>query len=72
MVRECQFVCGEDEANIEGNVYKYTAVPKQINRICKLFLSTTLNTTGVKHNTTVSVKTDSLTIFVPSTLYLIS
>ena len=39
--------CGEDEANIEGNVYARTAVPTQINRTRKLILSPTVNTTGV-------------------------
>jgi hypothetical protein len=42
--------CGGEEAKIEGNVYERTAVPIQINRICKHFLSPTVNTTGVTHN----------------------
>ena len=49
-----------------------TAAPIQINRIRKLFLLSTVNTTGVTHNTTVSITTNSLTIFVPSVFYLIS
>jgi hypothetical protein len=64
--------CGEDEANVGGNVYECTTVPIYISRICKLFLSPTVNTTGMRHNTTVSIKTNSLTIFVPSAFYLIS
>jgi hypothetical protein len=36
--------CGEDEANVEANFYECTAVPIPINRICKLFLSPTVNT----------------------------
>ena len=63
--------CGEDEGHIEGNVHASTAVTIQINRICKLFLSQTVNTTGVTRNTTVSMKSNSLTIFVPSAFYLI-
>jgi Na+-transporting NADH:ubiquinone oxidoreductase subunit NqrD len=57
---------------IEGNVYVYTAVPIPINRIRKLFLSPTVNTIEMIHNTNVSIKTNSLTIFVPSAFYLIS
>ena len=64
--------CGENEVNIEGNIYTCTAEPIQINTIPKLFLSTTVNITGVTRNTTVSIKTNSLTIFVPSAFYLIS
>jgi hypothetical protein len=64
--------CGEEEQHIEGNVYTCTAVPIQINRICKLFLSPTVNTIEVTHNTTVGIKTNSLTIFVPAAFYLIS
>jgi hypothetical protein len=63
---------GEDEAYIEGNVYSCTAVPIQVHRICKLFLSLTVNTTELTSNTTVSIKTNSLTIFIPSAFYLIS
>ena len=48
--------CGEDEGYIEGNVYACTEVPIQINRICKHFLSPTVNTVEMKHNTTVSIK----------------
>jgi hypothetical protein len=62
--------CGEDEGHIEGNVYACTAVPIHINRICKLFLSQTINTTGVTRNTTVSIKTNSLTGFIPRAFYL--
>jgi len=64
--------CGEDEANIEGKVYTCTAVQIQINTICKIFLSLRVNTIEVTHNITVSIKTNSLTIFVPSAFYLIS
>jgi hypothetical protein len=60
-----------DEEHIEGNVYACTAVPIQINRILKLFLSLTINTFELTHNTTVSIKTNSLTIFVPAAFYLI-
>jgi len=64
--------CEEDEVHIEGKVYACTAVPIQINRICKRFLPPTVNTTGVTRKTTMSIKTKSLTIFVPGAFYLIS
>jgi hypothetical protein len=64
--------CWGDEAHIEGKVYSCTAVPILVHRICKLFLSPTVNTTGVTHNTTVCIKTNALTIFIPSAFYLIS
>jgi len=64
--------CGEDEANIEENVYECTAVPITMKKICKLFHSHTVNKSGVTRNTTVSIKAISLTIFVPSAFYLIS
>jgi Na+-transporting NADH:ubiquinone oxidoreductase subunit NqrD len=64
--------CYEDEAHIEGKVYSCTAVPIQVHRIRKLFLSPTVNTTRVIHNTTVCIKTNALTIFIPSAFYLIS
>jgi hypothetical protein len=64
--------CGEDEANIEGNAYESTTVPIKTKKICKLFHSQTVNKTGVTRNTSVSIKTILLTIFVPSAFYLIS
>jgi hypothetical protein len=64
--------CGGNEAYIEGKVYTCTAIPIQKHRICKPFLSPTVNTTGVTRNTTVSIKTNALTIFIPSAFYLIS
>jgi hypothetical protein len=57
---------------IEGNVYACTSIPTQINRICKLVHPPTVNTTAVSCNTTVSVKTNALTVFVPGAFYLIS
>jgi len=63
---------GEEDEHIEGKVYTCTAVPIQINRIRKLFLSPTVITTGVTPNTAVGIKTNSLTIFVPAAFYLIS
>ena len=53
-------------------IYPCTGAPIQINRLCKLFHSSTVNTIGVTHNATVSLTTNSLTIFVPSAFYLIS
>jgi len=64
--------CEEDEVHIEGKLYACTAVSIQINRICKRFLSPTVNSTGMIRNTTVSIKTNSLTIFVPGAFSLIS
>ena len=64
--------CGEDEAHIEGKVNAWTAVPKQTKKIRKLFVSPTVNTTGMKRNETYSLKTNSLTIFIPGAFYLIS
>jgi hypothetical protein len=64
--------CGEDEVHIEGNVYECKAVLIPINRICKPLFSTTVNKIEMTHNTTVSIKTNILTIFVPSAFYLIS
>jgi len=58
--------------HIEGNVYACTAAPTQINRICKLVHPPTVNTTAVSCNTTVNIKTNALTIFVPGAFYLIS
>jgi len=39
--------CGEDDENIERKFYARTAVQIHINRICKRFVSPTVNTTGV-------------------------
>ena len=64
--------CGEDEVRTEGKVYARTAIPTQIKRIRKLFFSPPVNTTGMTRNATYSIKTNSLTIFIPSTFYLIS
>ena len=49
-----------------------TAVPTQMNKIPKLSLSPTVNIIRVTSNTTFSIKTNPLTIFVPSSFYLIS
>jgi len=48
--------CGEDEGKIEGNIYACRAIPIHvlpihIKRIRKLFVSPTVNTNGVTHNT---------------------
>jgi hypothetical protein len=64
--------CREDEEHIEGKVDACTAVLIQINTIPTFFLSSTVNTIEMTRNTTVSIKTNSLTIFVPSAFYLIS
>jgi hypothetical protein len=64
--------CGEEEQHIEEKVYTYTAVPIQINRRRKLFISPTVNTIEMTRNTTVGLKINSFTIFVPAAFYLIS
>ena len=63
--------CEKDEVHIEGKVYERTALPIQIKRIRKRFLSPTVNSTGMTRKTTMSIKTNSLTIFVPGAFYLI-
>ena len=55
--------CREDEAHIEGKFNTCTTVPTQI--------KPTVNIIRVTSNTTVSIKTNPLTIFVPSAFYLI-
>jgi hypothetical protein len=65
---------GEDtkKSTVKERFAPFTAVPIQVNRMCKLSVWTTLNRTGVTRNTTIIIKTNSLTIFVPSSFYLIS
>ena len=64
--------CGENEVHTEGKVYARTAVPTQIQRIRKVFLSPPVNTIGMTRNITYSINTNLLTIFIPSAFYLIS
>ena len=53
-------------------VHARTAAPTQIQRIRKLFLSPPVNTTRMTRNAPYSIKTNLLTIFIPSAFYLIS
>jgi len=47
------------------------SVPIQLNRIGRIPLSPTVNRIGTTRNTTVNMKTNSLTIFVPAAFYLV-
>jgi hypothetical protein len=62
---------GKKKLGLKERFGSCISVPIELNRTGRILLSPTVNRNATTSNTTVSIKTYSLTIFVPSTFYLI-